>query len=94
MKWFLFLARILFLTLHFAACLAGLIVILMMIPTTNFVARFQGHIQSTLMKARDARTALNSEMLGAMKVIKIQAWEENFRTKLLSLRNAELERCV
>ena len=74
------------------SCLAGLVVILLMIPTTNFVARFQGRIQKTLMKARDARTSLNSEMLGAMKVIKIQAWEENFRTKLLSLRNAELER--
>ena len=75
-----------------AACLAGLIVILLMIPTTNIVARIQGRIQSAVMKARDVRTSLNSEMLGAMKVIKIQAWEENFRTKLLSLRNAELER--
>lgn len=56
------------------------------------MARIQGRIQSTLMKARDVRTSLNSEILGAMKVIKIQAWEENFRTKLLSLRNAELER--
>jgi ABC-type bacteriocin/lantibiotic exporter with double-glycine peptidase domain len=74
------------------SCIAGLVVILLMIPTANFVARLQGRIQKTLMEARDARTSLNSEILGAMKVIKIQAWEENFRTKLLSLRNAELDR--
>lgn len=75
-----------------SSCLAGLIVIVLMIPTTNFVARWLGRIQKSLMKARDARTSLNSEMLGAMKVIKTQAWEEDFRSKLLSLRNAELDR--
>lgn len=43
-------------------------------------------------KPRDERVALNNEILGAMKVIKIQAWEENFRSKLLALRNYELVR--
>lgn len=74
------------------SCLAGLIVIVLMIPTTNVVGRYQGKIQKTLMKARDERTALNSEMLSSMKVIKIQAWEEDFRTKLLHLRSIELDR--
>ena len=74
------------------SCLAGLIVIILMIPTTNVVGRYQGKIQKTLMKARDERTALNSEMLSSMKVIKIQAWEEDFRTKLLHLRSIELDR--
>lgn len=44
------------------------------------------------MKARDERVALNNEVLGSMKIIKIQAWEDNFRRKLLGLREKELER--
>jgi hypothetical protein len=74
------------------SCLAGLVVIILMIPTTNVIGQYQGKIQKTLMKARDERTALNSEMLSSMKVIKIQAWEEDFRTKLLALRSIELHR--
>lgn len=74
------------------ACLAGVVVILLLIPTTKFIAAWLGRIQKKLMKARDERVALNNEILGAMKIIKIQAWEENFRDKLLKLRNYELYR--
>ncbi len=51
-----------------------------------------GRIQKVLMKARNDRVALNNEVLGAMKVIKIQAWEEDFRSKLIAKRNHELKR--
>ena len=54
------------------------------------MAAYLGSIQKRLMKARDERVALNNEMLGSMKIIKIQAWEENFKSKLLSLRHVEL----
>jgi ATP-binding cassette subfamily C (CFTR/MRP) protein 1 len=73
------------------SCLLGLIIIHMMIPTTNFVARFKGQIQKTLLVACNARMLLNGKVLGAMKMIKIQAWEENFRARLLGLHNAELD---
>lgn len=72
------------------SCLAGVVVIIFLIPSTKFlVARLKG-IQQVLVKARDDRVALNNEVLGAMKVIKIQAWEENFRAKLNALREREL----
>ena len=74
------------------SCLAGVVVITILIPFTKTVAAWLGRIQKILMKARDERVALNNEILGAMKVIKIQAWEENFRQKLLELRNLELVR--
>jgi len=67
-------------------------VIAFLVPITKYVASWLGRIQKTLMKARDERVALNNEILGAMKVIKIQAWEENFRSKLIKLRNYELVR--
>jgi ATP-binding cassette subfamily C (CFTR/MRP) protein 1 len=73
------------------AMLAGVAVILLLIPSTKAVAAYLGGIQQKLMKARDERVALNNEMLGSMKIIKIQAWEENFRKKLLGLRHVELE---
>lgn len=76
------------------SCLAGVVVIVVLIPVTKSVAAWLGRIQKVLMKARDDRVALNNEVLGAMKVIKIQAWEEDFRSKLLSLRNAELDRLL
>lgn len=72
------------------AMLAGVAVILCLIPSTKAVAAYLGSIQKWLMKARDERVALNNEMLGSMKIIKIQAWEENFKSKLLSLRHVEL----
>jgi ATP-binding cassette subfamily C (CFTR/MRP) protein 1 len=74
------------------SCLAGVVVIAMMIPITKVVASWLGRIQKTLMKARDDRVSLNNEILGAMKIIKIQAWEEDFRAKLLQLRDQELSR--
>jgi hypothetical protein len=70
--------------------LAGVGVILFLIPSTKTVTAYLGRIQKSLMKVRDERVALNSEVLGSMKIIKIQAWEENFRRKLLELRDAEL----
>lgn len=72
------------------AMLAGVAVILLLIPSTKSVAAYLGSIQKKLMKARDERVALNNEMLGSMKIIKIQAWEENFRKKLVGLRLHEL----
>ena len=74
------------------SCLAGVVVIAMMIPITKVVAAWLGRIQKILMKARDDRVSLNNEILGAMKIIKIQAWEEDFRAKLVQLRDQELKR--
>lgn len=74
------------------SCLAGVVVISMMIPITKVVASWLGRIQKILMKARDDRVSLNNEVLGAMKIIKIQAWEEDFRAKLVQLRDQELSR--
>lgn len=72
------------------SCLAGVFVIIVTIPVTKYVAGWMGGMQKKLMKARDERVELNSEMLGAMKVIKFQAWEEPFMERILALRGKEL----
>lgn len=64
--------------------------IIIMIPVTKYVATWMGKMQSKLMKAKDDRVELNAEVLGGMKVIKFQAWEESFQKRIEMLREAEL----
>lgn len=75
-----------------ASCLAGCAVIVIMMPVTKTVAKWMGGMQKRLMAAKDARVEVNSEVLGSMKVIKLQSWEEPFQDRLLKLRRAELDR--
>ena len=74
------------------SCLGGVAVIVIMIPVTKEVAKWMGGLQKNLMKARDERVDVNSEVLGGMKVIKMQAWEGPFQNRIMRLRNAELTR--
>lgn len=61
-----------------------------MIPLTKAVAQWMGRMQKDLMKAKDARIKLNAEVLGGMKIIKLQAWEDSFQKRIMDLREAEL----
>lgn len=61
-----------------------------MIPVTRAIAQWMGNMQKKLMKAKDERVNINSEVLGSMKVIKLQAWEESFQKNILKLRDFEL----
>ena len=47
-------------------------------------------MQRELMAAKDKRVEVNSEVLGSMKIIKLQAWEESFENRVLALREIEL----
>jgi ABC-type multidrug transport system fused ATPase/permease subunit len=73
-----------------ASSLGGVLVILLMIPAAKYIAEFMGKQQENLMKKRDDRTKLNSEVLSGMKIIKLQAWEESFQKRILQLRDVEL----
>jgi ATP-binding cassette subfamily C (CFTR/MRP) protein 1 len=43
------------------------------------------------MTSRDLRADINNEVLGSMKVIKLQAWEGSFQKRILDLRKIELK---
>jgi ATP-binding cassette subfamily C (CFTR/MRP) protein 1 len=73
------------------ASLGGVAVMIIMMPLTKSVAQWLAGIQKKLMVAKDARVQLNSELLSSMKVIKLQAWEEPFQSRLMVLRNVELQ---
>ena len=74
--------------------LGGVAVIVLMVPVTRLVAKKMGGLQKKLMVAKDARIELNSEVLGGMKIIKLQAWEEPFSDRISSLREAELSQLL
>lgn len=76
------------------SCLGGVAVIIIMMPITKQVAQFMGNKQENLMKAKDRRVEINNEVLGSMKVIKFQAWEESFQKKIEDLRKAELKQLL
>jgi len=50
-----------------------------------------GRLQKGVMTSKDARVDVNSEVLGAMKVIKLQAWETPFIDRITTLRETELK---
>lgn len=50
-----------------------------------------GRLQKGVMKSKDGRVDVNSEVLGSMKVVKLQAWEEPFIERITNLRDTELK---
>lgn len=50
-----------------------------------------GRLQKGVMTSKDGRVDLNSEVLGAMKVVKLQAWEKPFIERIMDLRENELK---
>lgn len=64
---------------------------IVMMPVTKYVAEWMGRRQKAVMQAKDARVEINSEVLSNIKVIKLQAWEESFQTKINHYRQKELD---
>ncbi|CAO2835203.1 unnamed protein product [Amaranthus hypochondriacus] len=69
--------------------IAGLGATLVVMSCNIPLTRTQKRYQSKIMEAKDARMKATSEVLRNMKTIKLQAWDEQFRQKLQSLRNIE-----
>ncbi|XP_021755169.1 putative ABC transporter C family member 15 isoform X1 [Chenopodium quinoa] len=69
--------------------LAGLAATLVVMSCNIPLTRTQKKYQSKIMDAKDARMKATSEILRNMKSIKLQAWDNQFRHKLESLRNIE-----
>jgi ATP-binding cassette, subfamily C (CFTR/MRP), member 1 len=67
--------------------LAGVGVMILMIPANGLIARLMKSLQKTQMGNKDARTRLMTEILNNMKSIKLHAWTTAFMTKLNYIRN-------
>ncbi|XP_033748018.1 LOW QUALITY PROTEIN: multidrug resistance-associated protein 1-like [Pecten maximus] len=74
------------------SCLAGLAVLMFMVPLNSFVAVKQRKFQSLVLAYKGQRIKLFSEILNGMKVLKMYAWEPSFTEKVLEIRQQELRR--
>eukprot|EP00166_Cyanidium_caldarium_P003132 ctg_3022.g693 len=60
-------------------------------PDERLMVRRLQRLRESLLHCTDRRVQLMSETLGAIKVIKVSAWENEFRKRMAGVRTAELE---
>nr|AJG01605.1 ATP-binding cassette sub-family C member 1 [Dreissena polymorpha] len=70
--------------------LAGLGVLVLLIPVNAVIAAKTRKYQVEQMKLKDARIKLMNEVLNGIKVLKLYAWEESFERKVREVRAKEL----
>ncbi|MEQ2232012.1 Canalicular multispecific organic anion transporter 2 [Ilyodon furcidens] len=71
--------------------LAGVAVMVLLIPLNAFIAMKTRAYQVEQMQHKDARIKLMSEILNGIKVLKLYAWENSFKDKVLAIRQKELD---
>ena len=69
--------------------LAGVGVMILMIPVNGLIARIMKNLQKKQMKNKDSRTKLVTEILNNMKSIKLFAWSQAFMARLNFVRNEQ-----
>jgi ABC-type multidrug transport system fused ATPase/permease subunit len=72
------------------SCLAGIAVIVSTIPLTNRIAAYMKTLQKAMSSVRDERIKVSNEVLSGMKVIKLQAWENEYKKRIDDIRTREL----
>ncbi|XP_061829744.1 multidrug resistance-associated protein 1 [Nerophis lumbriciformis] len=71
--------------------LAGVAVMILMVPINAFIAMKTKTYQVAQMKSKDNRIKLMNEMLNGIKVLKLYAWELAFKGKVSDIRESELK---
>ncbi|XP_015795703.1 multidrug resistance-associated protein 7 [Tetranychus urticae] len=73
------------------AFLAGLLLTLIIIPVNKVICDKIGSLNVHLLKWKDKRIKLMSEMLTGIRLVKMQAWENVFEAEIIKLRNEEMK---
>ncbi|XP_063790448.1 multidrug resistance-associated protein 1 isoform X2 [Pseudophryne corroboree] len=71
--------------------LAGVAVMILLVPVNAVIAMKTKKYQVVQMKCKDNRIKLMNEILNGMKVLKLYAWELAFKEKVLGIRQDELK---
>ncbi|KAM9584296.1 multidrug resistance-associated protein 1 [Trichechus inunguis] len=71
--------------------LAGVAVMILMVPVNAVMAMKTKTYQVAHMKSKDSRIKLMNEILNGIKVLKLYAWELAFKDKVLAIRKEELK---
>lgn len=70
--------------------LAGLAVMILLIPANLIIGSRQQKLQVVQMQQKDGRIKLMNELLNGIKVLKLYAWEVAFGDKVSAIRDKEL----
>ncbi|KAF4093148.1 hypothetical protein AMELA_G00028850 [Ameiurus melas] len=70
--------------------LAGVAVMVLMVPVNAVIAMKTKTYQVAQMKSKDSRIKLMNEVLNGIKVLKLYAWELAFKDKVSQIRESEL----
>ncbi|SCV71654.1 BQ2448_3242 [Microbotryum intermedium] len=73
------------------AAMAGVIVLVALVPIQAYLARRFNHFQTKLLTAADARISLATEVITSVRIVKYFAWEEKFLAMMHLTRMKELE---
>ena len=73
------------------SCLAGLAVMILIIPLTSVTSTFMRKFSFANMRTKDARIKVMNEILEGIKVLKLYAWEPSFLSKITGIRGTEVE---
>uniref|UniRef100_A0A3P9HFG9 ATP-binding cassette, sub-family C (CFTR/MRP), member 2 n=1 Tax=Oryzias latipes TaxID=8090 RepID=A0A3P9HFG9_ORYLA len=71
--------------------LAGLLVMLLMVPINGLLATKAKKYQLENMKFKDKRLKIMNEILNGVKILKLFAWEPSFQSQVESIRGEELK---
>ena len=72
------------------SCLAGLTVMVLLIPINTFVGGWMKKFQQKNMKHKDNRMKSMNEVLDGIKVLKLYAWEQSFEEQIENVRSNEV----
>ena len=72
----------------------GLALMALSVPILNYIVRETSRRQTQLLRSRDQRLDLFSQILSAIKVIKLSGWSDVFLGRARRARGAEVERLI
>jgi ABC-type multidrug transport system fused ATPase/permease subunit len=73
------------------ATLAGMLIMLILIPFNAYITTKMRFVQMLIMKEKDKRVKLMNEILNGIKVLKLYAWENSFRDRVMAYREKEVK---
>lgn len=73
------------------ATLAGLAVMILLIPVNAWCAKMFTSQNTRQMKYKDKRMKMTTEVLNGIKVLKLYAWEPSFQEEILKIRGKEVQ---
>ena len=73
------------------SALVGCFFVLLFYPFMGGLAKLQSHYRERVVSITDKRVTSMKEIIDAMRLIKMYAWEDSFLSRILELRNKEVK---